>query len=401
MPPTIQQDDGAGEERTSAWEVLWVFLRLGCTSFGGPVAHLGYFQKEFVTRRRWFSQSEYAELVAIAQSLPGPASSQVGFGVGLLRAGWVGGLAAWVGFTLPSAALMVALAFGHTAMNGAAAVRVLHGLQLVAVAVVAQAVVTMQRTLAPELRRWVIALIGAAIVLFAPVSAANLMAIAVGAGAGLVVCRESEVGVAVLVPLRVSRRMGVGALMLFGGLLGVSAFVSTGVMRIFAAFYRTGALVFGGGHVVLPLLEHAVVDRGWVKESVFLSGYGAVQAVPGPLFSFAAYLGAVMEPAGHRGVHAVVALVAIFLPGLLLMASVLPFWARVRGNAQFRAGLRGANASVVGILAAALVRPLVPSTVHTWVDGVFVVVAFALLQVKRVQAWMVVAIGASVAMLMF
>jgi chromate transporter len=172
-------------------------------------------------------------------------------------------------------------------------------------------------------------------------------------------------------------------------------------MRIFAAFYRTGALVFGGGHVVLPLLEHAVVDRGWVKESVFLSGYGAVQAVPGPLFSFAAYLGAVMEPAGHRGVHAVVALVAIFLPGLLLMASVLPFWARVRGNAQFRAGLRGANASVVGILAAALVRPLVPSTVHTWVDGVFVVVAFALLQVKRVQAWMVVAIGASVAMLMF
>ncbi len=296
---------------------------------------------------------------------------------------------------------MVALAFGHTAMNGAAAVRVLHGLQLVAVAVVAQAVVTMQRTLAPELRRWVIALIGAAIVLFAPVSAANLMAIAVGAGAGLVVCRESEVGVAVLVPLRVSRRMGVGALMLFGGLLGVSAFVSTGVMRIFAAFYRTGALVFGGGHVVLPLLEHAVVDRGWVKESVFLSGYGAVQAVPGPLFSFAAYLGAVMEPAGHRGVHAVVALVAIFLPGLLLMASVLPFWARVRGNAQFRAGLRGANASVVGILAAALVRPLVPSTVHTWVDGVFVVVAFALLQVKRVQAWMVVAIGASVAMLMF
>jgi chromate transporter len=359
------------------------------------VAHLGYFQREFVIRRRWVSQGVYAELVAIAQSLPGPASSQVGFGLGLLRAGWLGGLAAWVGFTLPSAALMVALAFGHAAMNGVVAARLFHGLQLVAVSVVAQAVVAMQRSLAPDARRWMIALLGMAIVLLVQLPSATLMAIVVGVVAGLLVCREQDAAVDVgAVPLRVSRGMGVVALMAFVLLLGLTAFVPTVTLRIFAAFYRTGALVFGGGHVVLPLLERAVVDRGWVSESAFLGGYGALQAVPGPLFSFAAYLGAMLAPMQHRSAHALVALGAIFLPGLLLMAAVLPFWAKLRANAQLRAGLRGANASVVGILAAALVRPLVPSTVHTGTDAAFVVAAFALLHVRRVQAWMVVALAA-------
>jgi chromate transporter len=382
---------GDSEERNaSSLEVLLVFLRLGCTSFGGPIAHLGYFRKELVERRRWCSDAAFAETVGLAQSLPGPSSSQVGFALGLMRAGWPGGVAAWVGFTLPSALLMMAFALGHAQMKDGAAARVLHGLQLVAVAVVAQAVVTMWRSLAPDATRSLIALAGGAIVLSVRVGAPNLLAIGLGVVAGLILCGDT-----VAVPMeegrfRLGRPQGIAAGAGFVGLLGLTWFVGPLWLQIFAAFYRRGALVFGGGHVVLPLLEHTVVDRGWVGQQAFLSGYGVVQAMPGPLFSFGGYLGALVPPYEHRWVHAGVALVGLFLPGLLLMAAVVPFWSALRRRPRLQAALRGVNASVVGILAAALVHPLIPSTVHGWVDAVVALAAFVVLSLRRVQPWMVV-----------
>jgi chromate transporter len=381
--------------RHAPLEVLLVFLRLGCTSFGGPVAHLGYFQKEIVERRRWVSESVYSELIAIAHTLPGPGSSQVGFALGLLRAGWLGGLAAWVGFTLPSALLMLGFAYGHSLFHSAAGVRVLHGLQLVAVAVVAQAVWTMQRTLAPDRTRAAIAITATALVLFSPPGSATLVAIAAAAAAGLIVCRSGERSDASAATLFYHPVAGISCLVLYLALLITPLillrFFAAPALALFSAFYRSGALVFGGGHVVLPLLENAVVARGWVAQPVFLSGYGAAQAMPGPLFSFSAFLGASVRPSPHPLLYGVTALLAIFLPGLLIMAAVLPFWNMLRSNILVQAALRGVNAGVVGILIAALYHPLWTSTVHSSVDFCVALAAFTLLTRFRVQPWIIVA----------
>lgn len=390
--------------RGTAGEVLLVFLRLGCTSFGGPAAHLGYFRREFVERRNWCSEATYAELVATANSLPGPASSQVGFALGLQRAGWTGGAAAWLGFTMPSALLMIALAFGHDLWAGPRGAAVFHGLQLVAVAVVAQAVLAMRRTLAPDVVRMLFALAAMLAVLLMPFALINLVVIVVAALLGCFVFRAKAMVHAEPLPATVSRRSaGVAAVVLLV-LLVVSIaglHAVTQPFAVFSAFYRTGAMVFGGGHVVLPLLEQSVVARGWVTQKAFLSGYGAVQAVPGPLFSFAAYLGAAMDNGGgvvSRLLFASAALAGLFAPGLLAMGALLPFRQVLREDRRLRAALLGINASVVGILAAALVHPLWTTTVHSVLDFVIVAAAFALLSVRRVQPWMVV-VGAALSAL--
>lgn len=359
-------------------EVFWAFLRLGLTSFGGPVAHLGYFRSEFVLRRRWLDEAAYAELVGLCQFLPGPASSQVGFAVGLLRAGWGGGLAAWAGFTLPSALLLVAFAYGAGAASGSpVGSGVLHGLKLAAVAVVAQAVLGMARSLCPDQERAAIGTLALVAASLVPVSGGQLAIILAGALAGVGLLRGTVAGPAAPLPVvPVSRRASAACLAGFAVLLVGSLIWPDGLA---AAFYRSGALVFGGGHVVLPLLRDAVVTPGWMADPAFLAGYGATQAVPGPLFTFAAYLGAVL--AGPVG--AAVALVAIFLPGLLLVAGVLPLWQSLRARPAAQAAVKGANAAVVGLLAAALYDPVWLGAVLRPLDFAIAAAGFVLLVVWR------------------
>ncbi len=338
------------------------FLMLGLTSFGGPVAHLGYFRDELVVRRRWIDEAGYAELITLCQFLPGPASSQVGFGLGLMRGGMLGGLAAWAGFTLPSAILLVAFAGGAIPLAGLNGQALVHGLKLVAVAVVAHAVWTMARSLAPDALRRVVAVAALVMVVLIGGPWVQFAAMVMGAGAGLALGRMQREPPADRIAIRVGRRTGIACLAGFGLLLLalplVAGLTGNRAVAMFDAFYRSGALVFGGGHVVLPLLQAEVVGNGWVGAGAFLTGYGAAQAVPGPLFSIAAYLGWSMAqpPAGLAG--AGIALVAVFLPGLLLVAGVLPFWHRVRAAPGAQAALRGANAAVVGVLAAALYDPV-------------------------------------------
>jgi chromate transporter len=382
-------------QRSSPGEVFVAFLRLGCISFGGPIAHLGYFRDAFVERRKWLTEASYAEVIALAQSMPGPASSQVGFAIGLLRAGWLGGLAAWIGFTLPSAVLMLAFAYGYGHAQGRVAAAALHGLQLVAVAVVAQAVLRMQRTLAPDLLRLALALLGAVIALFAPPAYATASAIVAGALAGLVLLRgrDSTTDDDPLRPSSISQRASAGAAAVFVVLLA-SALLPSANRSIFpavlASLYRTGALVFGGGHVVLPLLDAAIVQRGWLAQPSFLAGYGAAQALPGPLFSIAAYVGAAVRPNAHPLLLSVCSLVALFSPGLLLMAAVLPFWSTLRRRASIRSLLGGINASVVGVLTAALYRPLITTAVHGFADAVVALAALGLLTYFRLPPWIIV-----------
>jgi chromate transporter len=376
-------------------EVVLAFLRLGCTSFGGPIAHLGYFRAEFVERREWLSESTYAEIVALAQSLPGPASSQVGFAIGVLRAGWLGGVAAWTGFTLPSAALMLAVAFGYSHSQGRTSAAILHGLQLVAVAVVAQAVVRMRSMLAPdEVRVW-IALLGALIALVVPSAYATVLAIATGACSGLLLLRHAKEAAqdAPSFEPPISRRGAGVAATLFVVLLAASLFLVASrrvTAAVLASLYSTGALVFGGGHVVLPLLNAAIVERGWLAQPSFLAGYGAAQAVPGPLFSIAAYIGASVRPNAYPLLLGMGALIALFLPGLLLMSAVLPLWNALRRRPRIRSVLRGVNASVVGVLAAALYRPLWTATMHTITDFLIALAAFVLLVRFKMQPWIIV-----------
>jgi chromate transporter len=377
----------------SAGEVFRAFLKLGLTSFGGPIAHLGYFRDELVLRRKWIDEAGYVDLVALCQFLPGPASSQVGFSLGVLRGGGIlGGVAAWLGFTLPSALLLLACALGAAAFTGPVAEGFLHGLKLVAVAVVAQAVWGMTRTLTPDRARAMIALAAIAIVVIGEGSFGQIAAIALGAIAGLLVCRGGEAAVSGQLRFPVSRRGGIAALALFA-LLFLTALARSDASRaiaLFAAFYRSGALVFGGGHVVLPLLQAEVVAPGWVTNDAFLAGYGLVQAVPGPLFTFAAYLGAVMGPTPNGVPGAAIALVAIFLPGLLLVYGALPFWDELRGREAARAAMRGANAAVVGILALALYDPIWTSAVRTRLDFALAVGGFLLLTVWKAPPWVVV-----------
>jgi chromate transporter len=375
----------------SPLEVLRVFLKLGLTSFGGPIAHLGYFRREFVVRRAWLDERAYADLVALCQFLPGPASSQTGFAIGLMRAGYLGGLAAWAGFTLPSAIAMTLVAFGEGALKGRAGDGLIHGLKLVAVAIVAQAVLGMARNLAPDRPRATIAVVSLVLTASVPGTWAQVAVILLGALAGLLVCRIGVGADVAVAEAQISRSMGFVFGAAFFVLLALSFAPSlSGAAALAAAFYRSGALVFGGGHVVLPLLRVAVVDPGWVSDSAFLAGYGAAQAVPGPLFAFAAYLGVVagVGPGGVAG--AALALVAIFLPGLLLVMAVLPFWSGWRGLSGARAAMAGVNAAVVGLLASALYNPVWTSAVRTPADFAIAAAGFVALIVWRAPPLLVV-----------
>jgi len=398
-PMTNMPRSTATEDRQthSPLEVLLVFLRLGLTSFGGPIAHLGYFRAEFVERRRWLSERVYVDLVALSQFLPGPASSQTGFAIGLMRGGYLGGLAAWIGFTLPSAVLMVLFAYGAGRIaDSALGAGMLHGLKLVAVAIVAQAVLGMARGLCPDKERASIATLAIILMLLVPGSLGQIGAIVLGGAAGLVFCRGDTETLADDRVMPVSRRAGVVCLGLFFLLLALSLLpVRDGVLALFNAFYRSGALVFGGGHVVLPLLRDAVVAPGWVSDNTFLAGYGAAQAVPGPLFTFAAYLGAVASVAPGRIAGSVIALIAIFLPGILALMGTLPFWHELRARQGAQAAMRGVNAAVVGLLGTALYNPVWTSAVQNAEDFAVAVAGFVLLVVWRAPPLVVVVLSAA------
>jgi len=379
-------------------EVFLAFTRLGLTSFGGPIAHLGYFREEFVHRRRWLDEHTYADLVALCQFLPGPASSQVGMALGLSRAGLWGALAAWLGFTLPSAILLVFFALGVTAIGDLGHAGWLHGLKIVAVAVVAQAVLGMARTLIPDRPRATLALGSAIASLLLTNALTQVLIIAV---TGLIGWRFLPAGPppgAAELPLALPRRAGAAFLAVFVGLLVVLPVVREAVggpvLSLFDSFYRAGALVFGGGHVVLPLLQAEVVPPGWVTHDDFLAGYGATQAVPGPLFTFSAYLGAVSRAGLNRLVAASIALVAIFLPAFLLIVGALPFWSVIRKKVPVQSALKGVNASVVGLLLAALYTPVFTSAVTSPLDFALVLGAFALLEYGKLPPWSVVALAA-------
>jgi chromate transporter len=394
-----QAEVGTTVEVGTPAEVMVAFLKLGLTSFGGPVAHIGYFRQAFVVRRRWLDESAYADLVALCQFLPGPASSQVGFSLGLMRAGPLGALAAWTAFTLPSALALLLFAYAANALAGPIANGVLHGLKLVAVAIVAQAVWGMAVNLCPDRRRAGIALFALALVTGLGGSVGQIAAIIVGGCAGAMLCGTLDTvptTVGQLPQVPVSRTMGVALLAAFAVLLVVPPLLLAGPLRsqgvaLFEAFYRSGALVFGGGHVVLPLLREAVVVPGWIPADTFLAGYGAAQAVPGPLFTFAAYLGAVMGPSPRGIAGAAIALVAIFLPGLLLVAGALPFWDAFRRRPVAQSAMRGTNAAVVGVLGAALYDPVWRSAVLSPADFAIVAIGFILLTVWRMAPLAVVA----------
>lgn len=384
-------------------EVLAVFLKLGLTSFGGPVAHIGYFRREFVERRRWLDDATFTDLVGLCQFLPGPASSQVGFSIGLLRAGWLGGLAAWCGFTLPSVLLLIAFAAIAPSLSGPLGEGLVHGLKLAAVGIVAQAVWDMAQKLCPDLRRAGIAL---AVVMLLSVLAsayAQLIAIALGAVLGLGLCRRVVLPNPTVSPthrsqFQVSRRAGAIALALFCALLfGLPLLTHGGTgaaVRVFDAFYRAGALVFGGGHVVLPLLQEQTVATGWVSSNDFLAGYGAAQAVPGPLFTFAAFLGWLTPGMPSQWAGAALATAGIFLPGLLLVVAALPYWQALRARQSMVALLAGVNAAVVGVLASALYAPVWTSAVRGQLDFAIATVAFFLLSRWKLPPIAVVALCA-------
>jgi chromate transporter len=388
----------------SVGEVFVAFLRLGLTSFGGPIAHLGYFRTEFVERRRWVDDRGYGELVALSQFLPGPSSSQVGFAVGLLRAGPLGALAAFAAFTLPSAILLVLFAFGVGWLDGPIASGALTGLKVVAVAIVAQAVIGMARTLTPDLRRAAIAVAALVIVVAFAGPLGQVGAILVGAIAGMLLCRAPAESADDGVRFAIPRWAGVVALSVFAALIVVlpvlAALVRSPVVTLLDSFVRAGALVFGGGHVVLPLLEAEVVSTGLVGSDEFLAGYSAAQAVPGPLFTFAGYLGALAEPGPGGVAGAALALVAIFLPGFLILVGVLPFWHTLRTRPLAQGFIRGASAAVVGILAAALYDPVFTSAIIDPTTFALAVACFVLLTVAKAPPWSVVLLGAAAGILL-
>lgn len=380
--------------RGTAAEVFRVFLRLGLTSFGGPIAHLGYMREEFVRRRGWLDEAHFAQLLAVCQFLPGPASSQMGFAIGLFRGGWRGALAAFAAFTLPSALLMFGFALLSARIEGGAAAAAVHGLKLVAVAVVAHGLVGMARQLAPDLARALVAVASAALVLLATNAWMQLVAIALGAAAGMWACRKAAHPAVAVFPVPHGRReAGVFLALFLAGLLAtawLSVSANPSVAGIAAAFYQAGALVFGGGHVVLPLLQQTVVDPGWVAPDTFLSGYGAAQAVPGPMFSFAAFLGAEVPTGLPAAVGALAALLAVFLPGFVLLLAVLPVWSRLSQRTWAASAMAGINAAVVGLLAAAFYDPVWTSGVRGPADFAIALVGFMLLAVARVHALWVV-----------
>jgi len=394
-----QRAKPAGEREGTALEVFLVFLVRGLTSFGGPVAHLGYYREAFVDSRKWLSDAAYADLIALCQFLPGPASSQVGMAIGLMRAGYLGMLAAFIGFTLPSAVLMYAFAEAYSYLSPLIGSGWVAGLKAAAAAVVALALIGMARNLTPDLPRIAIAAAGAAFVLALPTPWTQPGVIVLGAIAGPFLVRRDTVArreAEAAIDTKVGRRLGIAALALFLALLAAAFALrgDGGGLALGAHFYHAGALVFGGGHVVLPLLETEVVDPGLVSRDAFLAGYGAAQALPGPLFSFSAYLGALTAtPLGSLG-GSLVALVAIFLPGALLVLAALPFWRELQHAPRARQALAGVNAAVVGILAAAFWDPVLTSGVTSPGSAAIALAAFAGLWLARVPAWAVVVAAA-------
>jgi chromate transporter len=387
----------------STFEVFRAFLRLGLTSFGGPVAHLGYFRGEFVERRNWLDEAHYLDIVALCQFLPGPASSQTGIAIGILRAGLPGALAAWIGFSGPSALAMILFGYGVGRLGNMAHVPWLHGLKIVAVAVVAQAVWGMARNLCPDkadsLKIWATIAVGAALLALGVASAVGQVgAIVAGGVIGWRRLPAAAVREAAPLAVQIARPLAILALVLFFALLfglpTLAAASGSHLAALIGSFYRSGALVFGGGHVVLPLLQQSVVPQGWLGNDTFLAGYGAAQAVPGPLFTFAAYLGTVMRPSPNGWAGGLICLSAIYLPSFLLLIGVLPFWDALRRRQSVRAALTGINAAVVGLLLAALYRPVWTSAIFGPADFALGIAAFLLLVMWRVPPWLVVILGA-------
>jgi len=378
----------------SPWAVFLVFLRLGLTSFGGPVAHLGYYRREFVERRRWLSERSYGDLVALCQFLPGPASSQVGMALGLSRAGHAGALAAWCGFTLPSAIALIVFALGIARFGDAIPAGALHGLKVVAVAVVAQAVWGMARSLCTDVLRVSLMAIAACVAILVPQAGVQVALIVAAGVAGLALFEPADDGGHDALPIAVGRRAASFAIALFFALLlGLPLLAQASAepaLAMIDAFYRAGSLVFGGGHVVLPLLQAEVVPPGWVDDETFLAGYGAAQAVPGPLFTFAAFLGASMSapPTGWAG--GLLCLVAVFAPSYLLVVGALPFWERLRRNPRAKAALAGVNAAVVGLLVAALYHPVWTSAILRPQDFALALLALVALMFWKLPSWLVV-----------
>ena len=395
LPPQVSPPGRAGE-------VFGAFLQLGLTAFGGPIAHLGYMRDAFVQRRGWLDEAQFALLLAVCQFLPGPASSQLGFGIGLLRAGWRGALAAFVGFTLPSALLMLAFALLAPRLGQGLGAAALHGLKLVAVVVVAHGLLGMLRALAPDLPRRLLALGAALLVGLTGNPWLQLVAIALGGVLGPWLCRRASAPAVALVPVAYGRGVVAGCLGAFLGLLLLALLLpvpaTPTLVGVAAAFYRAGALVFGGGHVVLPLLQQSVVAPGWVAPDAFLAGYGAAQAVPGPMFSLAAYLGAEIPLGLPPAVGAAIALLALFLPGFLLLAGMLPLWRGLVRHPRAASAMAGINAAVVGLLAAAFIDPVWTGGVRAPVDVSIAAAGFALLAWRRWPAWTVVlwCVGAAV-----
>ncbi len=386
------------QSQGSLFEVLWVSTRLGLTSFGGPIAHLGYFHEEYVKRKKWIDEQSYADLVALCQFLPGPASSQVGIAIGIARARLLGGISAWIGFTLPSALALVAFAFGIGASANAADSGWLHGLKVVAVAVVAQAVWGMARSLCPDRERATIAVIASLVTLAWPTAAGQLSSIAVAGLVGLVIFPGATSSSLSHMSFPVKKKSAIAAWVVFFALLvglPLARQVAPGhALEVFDSFFRVGSLVFGGGHVVLPLLQSEVVGPGWITNEQFVAGYGATQAVPGPLFTFSAYLGAVMGPEPNGWTGALLALVAIFLPSFLLIVGALPFWDLLRSVPVFQSALKGINAAVVGLLLTALYKPVWTSAIFSPADFGLGLVAFSLLMFWKCPPWLVVVLTA-------
>ncbi len=380
------------------WEIFLVAGRLGLTSFGGPIAHIGYFREEYVVRRKWLDEGTFAELIALCQFLPGPASSQLGMAVGIRRGGLLGGFAAWLGFTLPSALALILFAYGVQELGAQESADWLHGLKIVAVAVVALALWGMGRTLTPDRTRITIAVVAAAALLLSGGIAAQLLVIAGGAVLGLIVLKPPEPradgDVVSNGGMRAAAVLLIAFLVLLAALPLASRLTENLAVDVVDSFYRTGSLVFGGGHVVLPLIEAEVVPPGWVTSDEFLAGYGAAQAVPGPLFTFSAYLGASVDRLTPAWGGGLLALAAIFAPSFLLVPGVLPFWERLRGVARVRQALMGVNAAVVGLLLAALYDPLWTSAIETPADFAVAAAAFALLAFWKAPPWLVVVVTA-------
>ena len=389
-------------ERRSFFEVLWAFLRLGVTSFGGPIAHLGYFRAEFVERRKWLDEAAYTDIIALCQFLPGPASSQVGIILGMSRAGLPGGFAAWLGFTMPSALALVAFAYGVDSLGDISHVAWLHGLKIVAVAVVAQAVWGMARSLCPDRERATLAVAATLLTLAVPSASGQIAAILAGGVIGWRFLPSMNNAEAAPLAIPVGRATAIASLTLFAALLLGLPLLATATsdhaIALISSFYRSGSLVFGGGHVVLPLLQQAVVPRGWIGNDEFLAGYGAAQAVPGPLFTFAAYLGTAMKTAPNGWAGGLICLAAIYLPSFLLLIGVLPFWDALRHRAGVQSALKGVNATVVGILLGALYTPVWTSAIFSSADFGLGVLAFMLLAFWRTPPWLVVILGALGAM---